>query len=136
MNNPMMPSAYKILDVKHETEIEYTFKVEYNGVPVKNGQFFEISIPKVGEAPISVSDYEDGYLEFTIRKVGKLTNSVFNLSKGDCLFLRGPYGNSLPIEKFKNKNLVIIAGGTGVSPVRSLIKYFYRNNDLIKSLHY
>lgn len=50
--------------------------------------------------------------------------------------MRGPYGNSFPVNKYKGKDLVVIAGGTGVSPVRSLLKYFYDNSEEIKSLHF
>lgn len=130
-----MPKPYKILEIVHETDLEYTFRVEVD-VKAEHGQFFQISIPKIGEAPISISAMGDNWMEFTIRKVGKVTNEIFNLSPGDKIFMRGPYGNSFPVNKYKGKDLVIIAGGTGVSPVRSLLKYFYDNSEEIKSLHF
>ncbi|MDI3310518.1 MAG: anaerobic sulfite reductase subunit AsrB [Thermoanaerobacterium sp.] len=135
MNNIFMPKPYKILEIVHETNLEYTFRVEVD-IKAEHGQFFQISIPKIGEAPISISAMGDNWMEFTIRKVGKVTNEIFNLSPGDKIFMRGPYGNSFPVEKYKQKDLVIIAGGTGVSPVRSLLKYFYDNSEEIKSLHF
>ncbi|SNX52840.1 anaerobic sulfite reductase subunit AsrB [Thermoanaerobacterium sp. RBIITD] len=135
MNNIFMPKPYKILEIVHETDLEYTFRVEVD-VKAEHGQFFQISIPKIGEAPISISAMGDNWMEFTIRKVGKVTNEIFNLSPGDKIFMRGPYGNSFPVNKYKGKDLVIIAGGTGVSPVRSLLKYFYDNSEEIKSLHF
>lgn len=134
-NNIMMPYPHEILDIKRETELEYTFRVAANGAEVRHGQFFQVSIPKVGEAPISVSDFDKDYLEFTIRKVGKLSNDIFGLEAGDNLFLRGPYGTSFPISEFNGKNLVVIAGGTGVSPVRSLLKHYHRNSGDIKALY-
>lgn len=130
-----MPKPYKILEIVHETNLEYTFRVEVD-VKAEHGQFFQISIPKIGEAPISISAMGDNWMEFTIRKAGKVTNEIFNLSPGDKIFMRGPYGNSFPVNKYKGKDLVVIAGGTGVSPVRSLLKYFYDNSEEIKSLHF
>ncbi|PRX28963.1 anaerobic sulfite reductase subunit B [Orenia metallireducens] len=132
--NISLPKPYKITDIIKETEIEYTFRVEAD-LEVEHGQFFQISLPKVGEAPISISGIGDNWLEFTIRKVGKVTNEVFELEVGENLFMRGPYGSSFPINEYKDKDLVVIAGGTGVSPVRSTLKYFYENSDSIKSLY-
>ena len=78
MENIMLPSPHRILNIVKETQAEYTFRVEYDG-ETQHGQFFQLSIPKVGEAPISVSGKGDGYLEFTIRKIGRLTQGIFGL---------------------------------------------------------
>ena len=123
INDPVRPHPAKILDIFPQTEMEWTFRVE-SDVPVRHGQFMELSIPRVGEAPISMSGFGDGYVDFTIRKVGKLTDGLFEMKKGDTIFLRGCYGNGWPVERFQEKNLVIVAGGTGVSPVKSLINMF------------
>ena len=88
MDNIMLPASHKVLGVIHETGAEYTFRVASEAV-VKHGQFFQLSIPKIGEAPISVSAMGDGWVEFTIRKVGKLTGEIFDLQPGDQLFMRG-----------------------------------------------
>ena len=106
MENIMLPSPHKILSIVKETRAEYTFRVAYEG-ETKHGQFFQLSIPKVGEAPISVSGKGEGYIEFTIRKIGRLTQGIFGLQPGDMLFMRGPYGNAFPIERFKGKDLVV-----------------------------
>jgi len=132
--NIFLPDPYRIADVIHETDLEYTFRVETD-LPVDHGQFFQISLPQIGEAPISVSGIGENWLEFTIRKVGKLTNHLFALQRGDMLFMRGPYGTSFPLSNFRKKDLVVIAGGTGVSPVRSMLKYFYEHYEEIESLH-
>jgi anaerobic sulfite reductase subunit B len=113
-NNEYLPFISKIQEVIKHTEIEYTFRMTYEG-DVKPGQFFEVSIPKYGEAPISVSG---------IRKVGKVTGEIFEQYAGDTLFMRGPYGNGFDLEDYKGKELLIVAGGTGVSPVRGVIDYF------------
>jgi anaerobic sulfite reductase subunit B len=133
MNNIMLPSPHKILSVTRETKAEYTFRVAYNG-ETKHGQFFQLSIPKQGEAPISVSAKGAGWVEFTIRKVGRLTGGVFGLDAGDTLFMRGPYGNWWPIEEFRNKDLLIIAGGTGLAAVRSMLNHFHDQKEELRSL--
>ncbi len=72
MSNAVMPKPCKILSVEKESNLEYTFRVETDIVP-EHGQFLQLSIPKVGEAPISVSGFGEGYMDFTIRSVGKVT---------------------------------------------------------------
>jgi anaerobic sulfite reductase subunit B len=133
MNNPYLPKPYKIIDIRKETEIDYTFKIAYEGI-VTGGQFMEISIPGVGEAPISISDFDDKSIHMTIRKVGRLTDKIFNLKPGDSLFLRGPYGNGFNLDLFKYRDLVIIAGGTGVAPVKKTIDFFVNNINEVKQL--
>ena len=117
------PFLSKIVNVKKHTEIEYTFSMEYFG-KVKPGQFFQVSIPKYGEAPISVSGIGPDYVDLTIRRVGRVTGEVFERYEGDSLFMRGPYGNGFDVDDYKDSELVIIAGGTGVSPVRGVAEYF------------
>lgn len=133
MENIMLPQPHKILSVLKETKAEYTFRVEYDG-ETRHGQFFQLSIPKVGEAPISVSGRGEGYVEFTIRKVGRLTQGVFGLQAGDTLFMRGPYGKPFPVEQFKGKDLVVICGGTGMAPVKTTLNYFCDHPEEINSL--
>lgn len=126
MKNEYIPFISKILNVKKHTDIEYTFRMEYTG-DVKPGQFFEVSIPKFGEAPISVSGIGEGYVELTIRRVGIVTNEIFEKYEGDKLFLRGPYGNGFDVENYKGKEVIIVAGGTGLSPVKGIVDYFSSN---------
>lgn len=130
--NEYVPFLSEIKEVIKHTDIEYTFRMTYEG-EVKPGQFFEVSIPKFGEAPISVSGIGDGLIDLTIRKVGKVTEEVFERYAGDKLFLRGPYGNGSDVNLYKGKELVIVAGGTGVSPVRGVINYFANNVEEAKS---
>lgn len=125
-NNAYIPFRATIKEIIEHTNIEYTFRVEYKG-DVKPGQFFEISLPKFGEAPISVSGITAQSIDFTIRKVGKVTDEIFRYNVGDSLFLRGPYGNGFDVDIYKNKELVVVAGGTGVSPVRGVIEYFSKH---------
>lgn len=133
--NLILPRPHKVLEIAKETDLEYTFRVEMFS-RVDHGQFFQVSLPLIGEAPISVSLIGDGWVELTIRKVGKVTQELFRIRVGDRIFMRGPYGNSFPIEDFKDKDLVVIAGGTGVSPIRSTLTYFYEHASQVKSLHF
>lgn len=127
------PFLSEIQGVKKHTDIEYTFSLSYSG-EVKPGQFFEVSIPKYGEAPISVSGIGKDYVDLTIRRVGKVTDEVFERYQGDKLFMRGPYGNGFDVNDYKNSELVIIAGGTGVSPVRGVIEYFSKHREQRQSM--
>ncbi|HHT17438.1 MAG TPA: anaerobic sulfite reductase subunit AsrB [Papillibacter sp.] len=133
MKNVLMPTPHRILNVAHETRAEYTFRVECDDT-VEHGQFYVLSIPKIGEAPISVSSKGEGYLEFTIRKVGRLTEGIFGLGAGDTIFIRGPYGNCFPVQDFMGRDLVVIAGGTGLAAVRSMLQHFYANPHEVNSL--
>ncbi|ENK0556875.1 anaerobic sulfite reductase subunit AsrB [Clostridium sporogenes] len=125
-NNVYMPFKSEILDIKKHTDIEYTFRMAYEG-EVKPGQFFEVSLPKYGEAPISVCEIGEGYIDLTIRRVGVVTDEIYNYNIGQSLFLRGPYGNGFDLDNYKNKEIVVVAGGTGVAPVKGIMDYFSKN---------
>lgn len=126
IKNDYIPFSSKILEVIQHTNIEYTFRMEYQG-DVKPGQFFEVSIPKYGEAPISVSGVGKNHIDLTIRRVGKVTNEIFERYVGNSLLLRGPYGNGFNLSDYMGKDLIIMAGGTGLSPVRGVIDYFFHH---------
>ncbi len=121
MKNAYIPYPSKILDVIQHTDKEYTFRMEFTG-DVKPGQFFEVSVPKYGEAPISVSGIGPNFVDLTIRKVGRVTNEVFEKYEGQSLLLRGPYGNGFDVSLYEDGETVVVAGGTGVSPVRGVIQ--------------
>lgn len=131
--NEYLPFPSKILDVVRYTKTEYTFRMTFHG-SVRPGQFFEVSVPRYGEAPISVSGIGDGSVDLTIRRVGRVTDEIFENGIGSTLFLRGPYGNGFDLENYKDRELVVIAGGTGVSPVRGVIEYFSRHPEECRSL--
>lgn len=133
MTNPYRPFKAKILSVKPQTGIDYTFRLAAD-IKVASGQFVEVSIPGVGEAPISVSDFGPGWIEMTIRRVGKLTSVIHTLTPGSGLFIRGPYGHGFPIEEFTGRDLIIAAGGTGLAPVKSIVSRVRQNPAEVKSL--
>ncbi len=130
--NEYIPFLSEIKEVIKHTDIEYTFRMEFSG-NVKPGQFFEVSLPKFGEAPISVSGIGENTVDLTIRRVGKVTNEIFNNYVGDKLYLRGPYGNGFDVNEYKGKDLIIVAGGTGLSPVKGVVDYFANNIGEINS---
>ena len=137
MNNIIMPKPYEILDVKPMTDIEYLFKLSYpNASDIKFGQFMELSLPKVGECPISITDFNsnEGWIEFLIRKVGIVTDEIFKLKAGDYIPLRGAYGKGFDQVDIKDKKVVIATGGSGLAPVRSLVNHIYNNPDKVKSM--
>ena len=126
--NPYIPFPSKILEVIRHTQKEFTFRMAFEG-DVKPGQFFEVSIPKFGEAPISVSGITKNSVDLTIRKVGRVTDEVFENYVGDTLFLRGPYGNGFDVNQYQDGECVVVAGGTGVSPVRGVIDALNETKD-------
>lgn len=128
--NPYLPFKAPILSVTKQTDVDWTYLLKCDIDP-KWGQFVEVSIPGVGECPISISDFGTGYIEMTIRRVGKVTNVIHQLDQADHLFIRGPYGNHFPVPSFEGKHLIIAAGGTGLAPVKSMINHFYRNPGLL-----
>jgi len=94
------------------------------------GQFVEVSIPGIGEAPISVSSSPTrrGSFEMVIRKVGNVSKALHELVAGDKIFVRGPFGTSFPVDgAMKGKDVIFICGGIGLVPVRSAIQYVLDN---------
>ena len=95
------------------------------------GQFMMVSLLGVGEAPFSISSTPSrpGLLEFGIRRVGSMTNQMFKLKENSIIGVRGPYGNGFPVDKMEGHDLIIIMGGLGAVPLRSLLLYALDNRD-------
>lgn len=116
-----------------ETERFFEFKLD-SGEPLghKPGQFAEVSIPGIGEAPISISSSStrSDTFEMVVRNVGNVSNGMHQLSKGDKVGIRGPFGKGFPVEEdMKGKDLLFICGGIGLVPVRSAIQYVLDNSN-------
>ena len=94
----------------------------------KPGQFLMLSLVGFGEAPFTFASCpgKDGKFEVSVRKVGALTNALHNLKEKDIVGVRGPYGNFFPIDKIKKKDVLFVAGGCGIAPLRSLIQYVFK----------
>lgn len=97
----------------------------------QGGQFVEVSIFGRGEAPISISSPSTRLenLELCVRRAGKVTNALFEMEKGSTFYIRGPYGRGFPIEQLKGHKLLLIAGGLGLAPLRSLLLYALDRRD-------
>ncbi|MBD3202796.1 hypothetical protein GF327_00745 [Candidatus Woesearchaeota archaeon] len=128
MKNIYKPELASVTKVIEETEDIKTIRIKHDSNP-KPGQFYEVSVMGIGEAPFGSASYSSEYVDLTIRAVGNLTNKLMNVKQGENLAVRGPYGNGFPMEKFKGKDIVIIGGGTGVAPVRTVIEYIEINRE-------
>lgn len=104
--------------------------------PYTAGQFFMLSLPGLGEVPISVCSPPQKYPSLTlcIRSAGKVTAMLHKVEVGGTIGLRGPMGNGLPLEELKGKDLLIVAGGLGIVPLRSLIDHVLLNRDDFKKV--
>lgn len=134
MMNAYMPFPSEILEIIQHTDIEYTFRMAYEG-DVGPGQFFEVSIPKYGECPISVSGIREGSIDLTIRRVGRVTDELHNFRTGQKFFLRGPYGNGFSMENYRGKQLIVAAGGSGLAPVKGIIDQVYETPASVEDFH-
>lgn len=87
------------------------------------GQFVELTVPGIGEAPISISSppTRPGIIELCVRKAGLVTGALFEMEKGDLVALRGPFGQGFPLKALKGQDLLLVAGGLGMAPLRSLL---------------
>ena len=122
MLNPYRTIPVTILDKKTLFEGEVWLKLDYR-LDFKPGQFIEISLPGFGESPVApCSDPIDNkFVEIVVRDVGSLTRAINSLAVGDKIHLRGPYGNGWPLKKLLHHDLIILAGGTGIIPLRPLL---------------
>ncbi len=124
-----LPQKATILKVEKMTEKEKLYTVELdNGEALDHdpGQFVELTVPGVGEAPISISSSptkEGPEFELCVRAVGNVTNALHRLTAGDKIGIRGPFGNGFPVDELKGHDMLFIAGGLGIAPLRSLINY-------------
>lgn len=127
----MAPGKAEVVRVVPETPDTKIFYFEVDEGLVKQskpGQFTEICVPGVGEAPVSIRGYEEnGIIVQTIRSVGALTDYLFKLSKGSLVGIRGPYGKGWPIERLVGKDVLIVAGGIGLAPLRGVILEIEKN---------
>lgn len=122
-----MPVPAKITAVRALTELEklYTIELPY-GLTLDHdpGQFVQVSLFGIGEAPISICSSpsrSNGTFELCVRNVGDLTSKMHQLEVGDTLGIRGPFGRGFPMERYRGKDVVFIAGGLGLAPLRSVI---------------
>ena len=128
-SNIYIPYLMRIEKITKEAPGVKTFRLKFENeqdaeeFSFKAGQFGEYSIIGVGESTfcIASSPTRKGYIECTFRQVGKVTSALASAEEGDVIGFRGPYGNTFPIDEWKGKNLVFIAGGIALPPMRCVI---------------
>ncbi len=132
----LVPLVGVVTDIRQEPPDVKTFRVN----APEGGKLFEhmpgqcamLSVPGVGEAMFSItsSPTNKEYQEFSIKKCGVLTDYLHELEVGDEITVRGPYGNAFPVEtELKGKDLLFVAGGIGLAPLRSVINYVLDNRE-------
>ncbi|PIN69982.1 anaerobic sulfite reductase subunit B [Candidatus Woesearchaeota archaeon CG11_big_fil_rev_8_21_14_0_20_43_8] len=126
IESKFLPKKVTILSYQRESADSFTIKVDF-AVKHEPGQFVQVTLPGIGEAPISICSYSDKFMELNIREVGDLTKNLAKLKVGDKLFIRGPYGKGYPMKDLKGNNVIIIGGGCGVAPLRGIIDYIEQN---------
>lgn len=112
-----------------ERDRYFEFRIEGRELGHQPGQFVELSIPGMGEAPFSVSSSPTRHntFEMVIRNVGRVTAALHNLKAGDKVSWRGPFGNAFPMDKLKGRDILFVGGGIGLVPLRSAIQYVCDN---------
>ena len=135
MRDPYVPSIVEIVNVKRQTVDVKTYTVRFakeqerKKFRVMPGQFVMISIPGLGEAPFSLSSVPEKTDSFdtTIRTVGNVTSVLSRYSVGARLGVRGPYGRPWPLKEAKGKDVLLVAGGIGLAPLRPVIQTIQKN---------
>lgn len=137
-----LPEQARILKTVSFTAKEKFFELEFLDKKISNhlpGQFFQVSILGIGEAPISISSPPGNHNRFdiTVRAIGDLTTKLHTLNAGDIVYVRGPFGNGFTkdiMQRMLNKHLLFIMGGIGYVPLRSLINKVIPEKDNYKKI--
>jgi sulfhydrogenase subunit gamma (sulfur reductase) len=132
LKSPYLNFEGKIIETRMLSKEEKYFKItllDGRLLDFEPGQFVMVVIPGVGEAPISISSSPSqvGYFELVVRKVGMFTSVMHTLDEGDTIGIRGPLGHGISIPTLEGHDLLIVAGGIGIIPLRSLINYVMDN---------
>ncbi|MCF7907746.1 MAG: FAD/NAD(P)-binding protein [Candidatus Omnitrophica bacterium] len=139
IENPYRSIEAEVLDVITETPTIKTIRFRpKEPLGFETGQFIELTVPGVGEAPFTPSSRPSvrDVMEVTVMKVGKVTDKVHQLKKGDLIGVRGPFGTGYPIDEFKGKEIVVVGGGCGFAPLRSLMYEFFARSGEFKKLSF
>ncbi len=121
--NPYMVKMVRVRDAW--TEVPGIRTLELGRIKSLPGQFVMLSVPGIGESAISISSYPD--LRVSVQAVGNVTKALCRLGAGDMVGLRGPYGQAYPLESLAKRPVVLVAGGIGLAPLRSLVRYFLKS---------
>lgn len=126
--SPYQPALATITRIEEQTAMEKLFGIRLNNgqsLGHRPGQFVEISAFGIGECPLSISSAPDKGADFElcVRRAGNVTSALHNLKVGEVIGVRGPYGTHFPVKELKGKDLLFVAGGLGIVPLRSFIHY-------------
>lgn len=133
--DPMLPVSYRITRVRQELPDTFTLElVRADGsarLTYQPGQFNMLYVFGTGEVPISICGDPANHkvLVHTTRAVGPVTNAMRTLKKGDCIGIRGPFGTSWPVAEAEGKDVVIVAGGIGLAPLRPAMYHVLAHRD-------
>ena len=133
MNDPMLPQPFLVCEVSKETPDTFTLRLdpqESNGVTgFQPGQFSMLWVYGVGELPISISGDPTlrDRLVYTVRSVGQATHSLVNQAVGSNVGVRGPFGVGWPVEVARGRDIIVVAGGIGLAPLRPVIYQVLQN---------
>lgn len=139
MENPYRPIRAEVKEAIVETPTIKTIRFRPDEpLNFKTGQFIELTIPGVGEAPFTPSSRPSikEEMEVTVMRVGKVTEEIHKLKKGDIIGIRGPMGNGYPLDKFKNKEILVVGGGCGFAPLRSLMYELFDKSSQFRKLFF
>lgn len=130
-------SVSRLTDMEKLFHIRITDAVERERFAFLPGQFVMVEVPGFGEVPISIagSNSQKGFIELCIRKAGGVTTMLHRAGPGAHVGIRGPFGTYFPLEKMKGHNLLLIAGGLGLAPLRSAVTYATENRSDFKDIH-
>jgi len=135
MENVFLPKLAKIVKNEKMTAMEHFLRLQLLDKKTAEefqynlGQFIEISIMGVGEAPFSICSMQNQkyLLDLCIRSGGRVTSAILRLGEGSLVGVRGPYGNGFPLKEMEGSNLLLVAGGLGVAHLRSILQYALKN---------
>ena len=135
--NLYKPLTSKLVKVIDESPLIKTFVLKpEEEFSFATGQFIEVTIDGLGEAPFtpSSSPLKTDQLEVTVMKTGYVTDHMHSMKPGEKMGIRGPYGRGYPIEKFYDKEVIILGGGCGFAPIRSLLYNLIAISDKLRKV--
>ncbi len=138
--NPLVAELARVEGKVEETADTISLRFSHissEPLAYKPGQFNMIGFPGFGEAPFSFSslDAGDGTFVHTIRAAGNVVSALQRLERGDQLAFRGPFGTGWPLKGARGKNLLIVAGGIGMAPLRPVVYYVLKNRDSFRDVY-
>ncbi len=135
MKNLYFPIQGELEDVVEETPTIKTFVIRPAApIAFRAGQFMQLTVPGLGEAPFTPSSSPSltEKMEISILKTGTVTDVLHEMKAGETVGLRGPFGKGYPLDSFKDKEILVVGGGVGLAPLRSLLFALFENIDKFK----